>query len=269
MDIRKAVENYRNTLIKRIAKLNEELKDVPEGHLSCSRKGKYKSFVIRTAKNSKRTSRGIRPGDESFDSYANKYYAEKQLKNLEMNLRAADSFLAFHTGVEERDIIDSIDEDILAHSHVYMNDPVLNPEKWMQEKPFAENTIAIETPNYSIRGDALRSKSEVIIADSLFKVNIAYKNEFAIKLWDPFTKREVVRFPDFTIRHPRTGKIILWEHLGIMDEEDYATKACNKLQLYAENGFNVGDNLIITMESSGAPLSSRYVNHLIRKFFLD
>ena len=59
------------------------------------------------------------------------------------------------------------------------------------------------------KGHSVRSKSELLIADALFYHGIRYEYEKELIL----SGRTI--YPDFTIRHPQTGKIFYWEHLEI------------------------------------------------------
>ena len=52
----------------------------------------------------------------------------------------------------------------------------------------------------------------------------------------------------------------------MMDDPEYAARATEKLELYAENGFFPGKNLIITMETSAKPLSSKLLKSLIKTY---
>ena len=51
-----------------------------------------------------------------------------------------------------------------------------------------------------------------------------------------------------------------------LDDPEYAVRATEKLGLYAENGFFPGKNLIITMETSGNPLSSKLLKSVIQTY---
>ncbi len=63
-----------------------------------------------------------------------------------------------------------------------------------------------------------------------------------------------------------TRQEFAWEHFGMMDDQEYAARATEKLGLYAENGFFPGKNLIITMETSAKPLSSKLLKSLIKTY---
>lgn len=57
--------------------------------------------------------------------------------------------------------------------------------------------------------------------------------------------------PDFKVRGPRDGKIIIWEHFGMMNDVDYAVKNQEKLIIYMGYGFRLLDNLIVTYDERG------------------
>ena len=75
-------------------------------------------------------------------------------------------------------------------------------------------------------------------------------------------------YPDFTIRHPKTGEIIYWEHFGLMDDPSYYQKTFSKLQLYASYGIIPSINLITTYETQEHPLSADIVEKIVKHYFL-
>ena len=66
--------------------------------------------------------------------------------------------------------------------------------------------------------------------------------------------------PDFTCLNVVRRREMVWEHLGMMDNIAYANKNTQKISHYEENGFVVGENMILTFETSGVPIST----HIIR-----
>lgn len=111
---------------------------------------------------------------------------------------------------------------------------------------------------YTKMGIIVRSKSEVIIATALYDNNIKFECEKAIKISD------VIYYPDFTVEK-KNGDIILWEHLGLIDNPDYRNKAYRKILKYNENGYYQGKNLILTYETAESPLDPMDVEHEIEK----
>lgn len=76
------------------------------------------------------------------------------------------------------------------------------------------------------KGDKVRSKSEVIIANLLYENDIEY--EYEKKLY--YATNKYIR-PDFTIKLDN-GKEIYWEHLGMIGTESYDKIWLKKLDLY-------------------------------------
>ena len=106
-------------------------------------------------------------------------------------------------------------------------------------------------------------KSEIMIADALFHAKVPYRYEFPVRI-----KGRGIFHPDFLCLNRRTGKEVVWEHFGLMDNPEYAANALEKIALYAQNGFVLGSGFIYTMETSVRPLSSRLVKQLIEAHFL-
>lgn len=73
--------------------------------------------------------------------------------------------------------------------------------------------------------------------------------------------------PDFTVMNIRTGEVYLYEHFGMMDDIDYVDKNVKKLELYEKNGYLLGNNLVITHETSESPLNIGIVESYINLYF--
>lgn len=117
------------------------------------------------------------------------------------------------------------------------------------------------------KGERVRSKSEMIIADILAKNNIPYKYEFPQQMKAAGGKLIPV-YPDFTCVNLRTRQEFLWEHLGRMGDSDYSMKTVMKLRTYSKNDYIPGKNLILTMECDGIPLDRKEVEALVKTFLL-
>lgn len=112
------------------------------------------------------------------------------------------------------------------------------------------------------RGELVRSKSEVIIADALFYNGLDYQYEPELVL-DGKVKR-----PDFKIIDADTGEVWYWEHCGMMSDARYVKRWNEKEKFYAKNGIVRGKNLIVTEEYSGEGLDSYKINEMIKDIFL-
>lgn len=117
------------------------------------------------------------------------------------------------------------------------------------------------------RGDRVRSKSEVILADRLHELGIVYACE------QPFPGADgSCRYPDFTVDDPASGHKVIWEHLGMLSVPEYKLGWERKLAWYARNGVLPGEGgpngLLVTSEDSrGGGIDSKALDDQIRRVF--
>ncbi|MCR5319309.1 MAG: ATP-dependent RecD-like DNA helicase [Treponema sp.] len=122
------------------------------------------------------------------------------------------------------------------------------------DKYYEENLI-----HKTKKGDFVRSKSELIIADKLFDKGISYEYE------QDFIRDGKKKIPDFTITY--MGDEYIWEHCGMMSNANYKKKWEDKKIWYAEHGFIEGQNLIATYEYANSGFNSQEIDELIEKYF--
>lgn len=132
-------------------------------------------------------------------------------------------------------------------------------EQWQQEisEPnmrFPEH-LKFETDN----GELVRSKSELIITNALFREreSLLYRYEQPLVLI--VNGREIAFYPDFKIINVHTGKITYWEHVGMLDDSEYCNDFVSKMNIYQGNDLIPGKNLILTFETREHPLSIQSV----------
>jgi hypothetical protein len=138
--------------------------------------------------------------------------------------------------------------------------PVEVNGKWMDEKLI----------HRSRRGTPLRSKSEVIIDDALATHGVVAGYEI------PFHSKDgrEHRLPDFTIDDQAMGRVVLWEHCGMLADEGYRARWHNKLQWYRDNGVlsleeGGGERatLVVTQDDERGGIDGRQIEDLIRNLF--
>lgn len=112
------------------------------------------------------------------------------------------------------------------------------------------------------KGEIVRSKSELMIANMLYDSGIPYHYEL------PLDVGGKERRPDFSCLNVRERRVKHWEHLGMMDASSYAEKQVTKLNQYMSNGFILGINLIITLETRNQPLTPEIVQKVIKAYLL-
>lgn len=125
-----------------------------------------------------------------------------------------------------------------------------------QRAPFDPKWHVHET----VSGFMVRSKSEVIIANTLTSYGIPFNYE---EKFDYLGEGYQTIYPDFTIHLP-TGKLILWEHLGLLDKEKYAMRTAHRLSVYQQHGYIIYKNLILTEDDNKGNCSSALTDYLVR-----
>lgn len=116
---------------------------------------------------------------------------------------------------------------------------------------------------YSKKGDRVRSKSELIIADALYDLGIPYLYECPLLL-EGFG----IVYPDFTMLHKKSRMVKYLEHLGMMGDPDYMNKALKKIDMYGKNGIFLGYNLLTTYETKDNPPDMRIIRRMLAKTML-
>ncbi len=95
----------------------------------------------------------------------------------------------------------------------------------------------------------VRSKSERVIANLLHGEGIKYEFE------KPLDGEEIPGrlHPDFSFADAG-GDRVIWEHLGMMHDEEYVRGWKWKEEWYQKNGFVLGQNLFVSEERRGEGL---------------
>ena len=116
------------------------------------------------------------------------------------------------------------------------------------------------------RGELVRSKSEVIIANELLAQGFD-RYEYEQQLTLPSGS---VRYPDFTIVDDDTGETFLWEHLGLLHNPEYRRRWERKLAAYKlagivphDEGGGPNGTLIVTRDDDAGGIDSRAIASLI------
>ena len=148
-----------------------------------------------------------------------------------------------------------------------MVSPILIPDEmfvrdWQrqtfQRKEFFEEEKLFPTE----RGEMVRSKSEVFIANALFRQEIPYHYEV------PVRGRGSEVYPDFLVLNPRTRQEFYWEHFGRMDSAGYLERFVRKIALFESVGLYPGINLIVSFEGGGISFGPKMIDMIIRQYLL-
>ena len=134
-------------------------------------------------------------------------------------------------------------------------------KEWLAT-PFTPKEMSDKVPYFeTLKGERVRSKSEMIIADRLSVKGIPYKYECPLKL------KSGLIHPDFTILRLSDRQEIYLEHCGMMDDPKYAKKMVKRTNNYAMSGIVLGDRLFHLYETSDLPMDVRVLDSLIENKF--
>ena len=251
---------YKEIIIKRLECL--KYKGKPRYHVRFDLK-RNKSYLSDTSKCSKKKKTDC---DPAFVSQVASFdYLNRTLKLIESEIKLIDRFISYSDQPSPESYYET-----LSRPRQKMITPIRQTDKqyieqWISEpsecKGFSEED---ESEYYTNKNERVRSKSEIIIANELARLNIPYKYECPLYL-----EGLGVIHPDFTMLNVKKRKILYWEHLGRMDDEDYSKKNIKRINIYQKNGVYIGERLILTMETSVTPLDVRLVDSLITRFLLE
>ena len=239
----------------------KSLKNAPEGSLRICSHGKRTQFYKRT---DPKDCNGVYIPEKDFriaQKLAQKDYDKKVLNAVDKELNAIWKYKAACPEKAAEDIYEGLHRE---RQKIIM--PVKETEeqfikRWQEMeykgKPFYGGIAEL----YTAKGERVRSKSEVIIADLLSREGVPYRYEYPLYL---NSYGEI--YPDFTVLNVRTRKEMYWEHFGMMDEPEYAESVVQKIITYGQNGLLQGEHLIFTYETSMKPLNQKQILPLIQQF---
>ena len=245
-------------------KAKKYLDKAPMGRLSLHRKNRhvyyYQKVVDITGKQKKRY---LNKKEQTLISaLAQKGYYEKIVQHVEEKMSLLELLLQSY----ENDIDDIYEE--LSEEKRNLVTPIKQTfkqkiEAWQNEQVTTYSEYPEALRFHTQRGELVRSKSELMIADYLYKnadtLEYRYEQELTLN-----NQRETITIhPDFKIFNLKTGRTFYWEHAGKMDEMKYVNGFMKKMALYSSNGFTIGKDVIITFEDLSHPLDTLQIRQAL------
>ena len=135
--------------------------------------------------------------------------------------------------------------------------PDLRPQVVEVNGKFYEEKMIHKT----VRGELVRSKSEVIIANALYYNGLDYEYEPELEL------EGKIKRPDFKIEDYDMGIVWYWEHCGMMTDLGYRKRWEEKKKFYEKNGIIEGKNLIVTYDDEKGGLDASEIQRIIEETF--
>ena len=208
-------------LILEVDEMEQEKKQLPEGHLERHRRGDGTVFYsYQFSFRRQRYEKYIRVGllGKMFELFDKKKLLEDKIRIAKKKIRELLEIFSASLKTERR--------------------------RAMWTKREKEKTFNYPHPEQythrTLRGEFVASKAEVVIADHLFLNGIDYEYSKELVL------DGMVFHPDFTIKIGK--KVFYLEHLGMLEDENYLHEWLFKLSVYIRNGIIPGETLLITRD---------------------
>lgn len=252
---------------KHLHKLHETFMDsAPDGHLNV-RNRKSKIRYIRKY-DRKRVDGKYQYKEESLTNrpdmlqqMVQKVISEEIILRTENNINALKRFMKDYRSVDIRDIKDDIDQRFL---ELIDNQQYTLVQEWLTEAYHKNPDLYENNQHPTSSGYIVSSRGETIIAEKLSDLNIPFHHDEAFPV--PFGPGYYY-YTDFTIYLPN-GEVILWEHLGIMEKEQYTDRTVAKLRHYHRHGAVIGKNLILSVDVKPGVGDAAAIDQIIRTFIL-
>ena len=162
-----------------------------------------------------------------------------------------------------KDTMEKVYETLPEERRKYASPLMLSDEEYAKAwlaTPYEPKPFSKDAPEYyTMKGERVRSKIEVIIADRLYIKGIPYKYEC------PVVIDGVVFHPDFTILRLSDRKVLYHEHFGKMGDAGYVEDMIDRVNKYARAQIFLGDRLFCTFESETQPIDLSWLDDFIEK----
>lgn len=266
---------------KLIRRYKQAIRNLPAGYLTMRRRAKGNAYFVNTMV---LTSRGKVRKQTYIKQHEGKKVWQLQMKRLmqeaikrmQCNIERERKWLQQYQAYdfvslqnEMREAYQNIETEQLRRGQYFYSADLLELAGSVQEvlEGISEGNFRMEgRTQRTMSGILVRSKSEVILADTLTALDIPFLYEAEVRLTDEEGK-EVVLHPDFTILCP-DGSVIYWEHLGLLQDRDYAQSFVKKLHVFHRNGFTIGQNLIVTADDCSGHIDSLQILELAKRVIL-
>lgn len=204
----------------------------------------------------------LSPQDSALISdLVQKDYLKHVLRQIKLELSAIEKMQKLYPETIAEDVFDTLSDARKQYARPINICDDSYAEKWMAT-PYRRKPFKKDAPEfYTIKGERVRSKSEVIIADRLRAKGIPYRYECPLKVGNR------IIHPDFTILRMSDRKILYHEHCGKMNDPQYTEDLILRAKDYNRTGIILGDRLFYTFESETTPLDMTILDNIISQHY--
>lgn len=194
-----------------------------------------------------------------------KHFLNESLKRIETNINVMKKLLKYYKNISPETLASSFTKSYLPlPDNCFDLSKSINMNHW-ETAPYRRSKKHLEQLIHrTMKGDMVRSKSEVIIANMLTAKNIPYHYEEELDLLLP----KITIAPDFKIAVPRENRFRLLEHCGMISDPDARSKYLQKLNTYLTNGYMPTRDVLFTFDDQAQHIDTQIISQIIDAFLL-
>ncbi|MDO4633131.1 MAG: hypothetical protein Q4B01_04670 [Eubacteriales bacterium] len=245
--------------------LETQLANSPEGKIHVTKRGNQFQYYLRQNAADKSGVYLPKHKQKLAAQYLQKSYNEKALTHITKEISILEKLLKNYPDFPEQ--IRRVYSLFPEQARIFIEPIDISDEEfareWMAIESMPKSKPNQESAFLTEAGEYVRSKSELIIANTLRQMNIPYKYECPLEL-----RKGLLIYPDFTVLNIRTRTEYYWEHRGMMDDRGYSRDSIMRLREYGRSGIYMGKRLIISEETSTSPLGSQEVKDIIHAYLI-
>ena len=259
MDIKRLIDTQMRTEQRLRKKYISQLEKLPEGRLTGFRlKGKVYYKWIKGGK-TKYIGAGNR---ELVEKLQLRRYLEKMIAAIDHNERYLRELWENYRPVAPEDVLESLPETYRNRRLPALEGQGLDLRMW-EEADYEQTTWHREHKvHHTAKGDMVRSKSELIIANMLYERGIPYHYEEVLHMPDGG-----YLVPDFTIGVRDTGRLVYLEHCGMLSDEKYRRDYLRKMERYCIAGFRPWVDVYFTFDNANGALDTDKIGKMMDAMF--
>ncbi|MBQ0041169.1 MAG: hypothetical protein KBS56_03995 [Clostridiales bacterium] len=199
-----------------------------------------------------------------------RHYLERALKNCTGNIKALEDALEKYKSIDP--------ETVVAESgKAYSSNPDVgqslfknsSASKWRREglaererleryRPYPDRLVL-----RSASGEMMRTRGEIIVGNTLDELGLTYVYEW------PKQIAGKLRWPDFTVLHPKTHEVITIEYMGMYSDAEYRENNNPRLDEFFSEGYVLGQNLWAFMDNEEGIIDSNKIRRVLRALFCE
>ena len=257
--VRNVLSERYDLITKTIENIEKKLKALPTGWINIRHQNGKAYYYYANAKFKERFL--TKKDKELIKQLLQKRYLKEVLKAAKNELSVLSKMLNTYPANLPEEMFEKLPQELRSGVEPIILGDEQDAREWMEE-PYVGKPFKDDAPVYmTIKGERVRSKSEVMLADRLFFRGVPYKYECPIMI------DGIVIHPDFSMKRMSDNKVIYHEHCGKMDDPDYYSDLVERINLYNQAGIMQGDRLTFSFETSDKPLDIRVIDRLIDEFF--